>query len=276
MRREGYSLPLIACLCLALLLGGLVLDLATEQALVVAIVYDIPVALSGLARSRRLTLSAIVIALANNLLAAYANAAAHGTPDGVALLNRSFSGLSVLLVGVLTLALHHSAARVTSLSQEEERGRLERDLRRLSTELCTAPGPDAFLQRTAQGLQRLLEAEAVTITALKDDRLSEPHYAAPEGSALAPPGDSVAWALDALPRSGVSVVTLRDARGPLTVGKFTLSGNRDFLVLTGRAKRGEASHLLGEALLTLTPLLQQSERLEQLKAQLAAASTRGS
>ena len=275
MPPRRYPLPLIAPLCLALLLGGLVLDLSTEQALVVAIVYDIPVALSGLALSRRLTLSTIAIALASNLLAAYANAVAHGAPDGVALLNRGFSALSVVLVGILTLALRHSAAQVASLSQEEERGQFARGLRQLSTELCAAPNPDAFLQRAAEGLKALLEAETVVIAALKGETFQAPCYAAPKDSALAQPGTSAARLLETLPTTGMSVITLRDARGPLTLGRWPRSAGRDYLVLAEHAKQNEASHLLGEALLMLAPLLEQSERLERLKAQLAAR-TRGS
>ena len=73
---------------------GFLLDVATTQELVVAILYNVPIALSGLSSSRRLFYGVVVAALLLNLASGGLNALALGGVDLVAVLNRTLAGLS--------------------------------------------------------------------------------------------------------------------------------------------------------------------------------------
>ena len=266
--RPAYAAPL----CLALLFGGLVLDLATTQGFVVAIIYNIPIALSGLALSRSLTLWTLVLAFAANVAAGYENAIFLQGYDAITLLNRALAALSFVLVGVMTLALDRAADEVTALADREAEAARERRLRYfvvdLIADLSGAPTPEALLSRAATLLRTLLEADTVVVSALHKDRFTAPRYAAPEDAGVAPLGSLASWAVDAVPRTDTPVITVRSERGVTTVGCLRRPGAKDngktggdFIVIATRPGVRDASLLLGEALKGLEPLLEHTEAL---------------
>ncbi len=253
----------VGILCVALLFGGLVVDLSSPQALVVAIVYDIPVALSGLALSRRLTVSMVLLALVNNVLAAYVNAVSTGGYDTLALLNRGLSAFSFLLVGALMLALRNASTRATRLAFEAERAQREFTLRRALSSLSGPLKPDALLQKAVAELRDLLQANAVVIAGLQDHRFAAPRYSSPDTTQVAPVGNTASWAVDALPTGKASVITVRSDQGPKTVGRWRSAGG-DLIVVVDRPRNDEASLVLREMLTGLEPLLERARLLEQL------------
>ena len=258
LMRPAYD----AVLCLALLFGGLVLDLTTTQGLVVAIIYNIPIALSGLALSRSLTLWMLVLALGANVAAGYENALLTQGYDTITLLNRALAALSFVLVGIMTLALDSASDQVTALADKEAEAERERGLREFLIALSGPHTPDTLLRRAAALLRTLLEADAVVVSALENDHFVTPRYAEPEGAGVAKPGSLASWAVDAIPTTDTPVITVRSERGATTVGRWRRAGaahEGDFIVIAARPRAREASLLLGEALKGLEPLLERAE-----------------
>lgn len=244
---------------LALLLAGLVIDLASPQSLVIAILYDIPIALSGLANSRRLTVAVTLLAVVNDLLAGYANAVAAGGLDATALLNRGLALLSFVLIFALTLALRHTSAKLARLEHEGEQAQLEHDLRHFGAALSGPLTSGALLREAARQLRELLGAAAVVIVGLEGARFAEPRYAEPADTALAQVGSHASWAVDALPLRPYPTITVRTDEGPITIGRLPWRDGEDLVVVASHSSADEAAHLLAEALVTLTPLLARAE-----------------
>ena len=167
---EMWPKSALAVLTLFLLAGTLTLDILTPAALVVAILFNVPIALSSLLLSRNFTLTVMTLALAGNLLAGFLNAQNPGLSDTTALLNRLFSALSFVLVGFLTLRLRSSTIQATRLSLEQSRAERERTLRQLLTSLSGSTTPEVFLERTAAGLRDYLDARGVVIVAFENRR----------------------------------------------------------------------------------------------------------
>jgi len=166
----------------ALLIGGVFLaDVLTPQALVVAILYNVPIALTGLALSRRLTLGMTLLALLANLIAGLLNAQAAGGFESIAVLNRLFCALSFLLVALLSLKAGESSSRLALARAEERRARRERQLRQLVEDLSGPLTPPELLERTARVLKNLFEADAAAVLTLRGGRWGERLFATPKG-----------------------------------------------------------------------------------------------
>jgi len=193
----------LALLTLALLGVALALDILTPAGLVVAILFNVPIALSSLLLSRSFTLTVMVLALLGNLLAGFLNAQIPGSSDPTALLNRLFSALSFVLVGFLTLRLRSSAARVALLSLEQSRAERERNLRQLLTTLSGSRTPEMFLEGAAAGLRDYLDATAVVIVGLEQHKLERHKYAPPRY--CSPPGATLAGLGKGVPDLGASL-----------------------------------------------------------------------
>lgn len=159
------------------LLIGFLLDIATAQELVVAILYNVPIAFSGLGASRRLTLYTVAGALGVNLVAGIFNA--QGGAETIAVLNRVLAALSFLLVGFMTWALRGSSARVADLQASKTRAEREHLLHDLAEALGNTFKTDALLSRTAEVLRRQLKADALIITGVEGNRFSAPQYSDP-------------------------------------------------------------------------------------------------
>ena len=114
------------------MLGGLILDVLTTQQFIAAIVWIVPIALSGLAFSRRFTYSLVAAAIVLNILVSWLNAGAQGGLDGIAVLNRLLLAATAVLVGVMTVNLSTFSTRVGQLQERESKIRQERDLERVA------------------------------------------------------------------------------------------------------------------------------------------------
>lgn len=123
--------PWIRPSCVALLLVAWIVDLATPQLLVVAILFNAPIALSSLALDSRFTRILIGAAIVLNVIAAYANGVHDGNRwEAVAVADRTIAALSFLLVGGLSIATQSSAARAGELAARADRIARERTVRR--------------------------------------------------------------------------------------------------------------------------------------------------
>jgi len=247
----------LALLTLALLGATLALDILTPANLVVAILFNVPIALSSLLLSRNFTLTVMILALSSNLLAGFLNAQIPGSSDLAALLNRLFSALSFVLVGFLTLRLRSSVARVARLSLEESRAERERNLRQLLTTLSGSRTPEVFLEGAAAGLRDYLDAKAVVIVGLEHPKLERPKYAPPRYSS--PPGATLAGLGASVPDLGASL----EAVWPRPDGS-------ELRVLVGGANVGGANvgrDALEDAVGAVAPVFEQLVLRRKLEAQ---------
>ncbi|MBY5162657.1 hypothetical protein [Salsipaludibacter albus] len=256
--------------CLLLLFGGLVIDLNTDRALVVAIIYAIPIALSGLVVSRTLTWWCIALALLANIGAGYGNAISSGGMDAVTILNRVLAAVSFLLVGLMTLLLEATSEEVEELADAEQDSVRERQLRQFLVDLSGPLEPEEVMSRSVVELRKLLEADAVVITALDGDRFAEPRWAAPVRTDLAATGTTASWAVDALPITRNPVIGVRSDQGMMSVGRWRCDTAADLVVLAARPRRRWAARLLGDALTVLVPIRDRALELQRARAGNAA------
>jgi len=179
--REAMNPQAVGIASLLLIAGVFAADVLTPQALVVAILYNVPIALAGLALSRRLTLGMTSLALLANLAAGLLNAQAAGGFEAIALLNRLFCALSFLLVALLSLKAGESSSRLALARAEERRARRERQLRQLVEDLSGPLTPPELLERAARVLKNLFEADAAAVLTLHGGHWGERLYATPRG-----------------------------------------------------------------------------------------------
>lgn len=252
--------------CLLLLFGGLVVDLNTSQELVVAIIYAIPIAISGVLASRNLTWWCIGLAVLANVAAGYGNSLAVGGIDDTTIVNRVLAGLSFLLVGVMTLLLESTTEEVEELADAEEHSERERRLREFMVELSGPLEHDELMERAVSSLRTLLGADAVVASGLDGDRFAAPRWAAPPATDLATTGTTASWAVDALPITTTPVIAVRSDVGMMSVGTWRCSQAPDLVVLAARPDRRRAAALLGDALAVLDPIRERSLELERARA----------
>jgi signal transduction histidine kinase len=148
----------VPALSLALFLGVLLLDLLTPQRLVAAILMGVPIALSGLALRPRLTQGLVLLALISDGLAAWLNALRSGGLDELSLANRALAGLSILVVGWLTLSLQQRAEQAGEAMEAARRAEQEARIRRALGELEGGLAPEELLQQALVRLNELLSA----------------------------------------------------------------------------------------------------------------------
>ena len=258
--------PIVATYgCLSLLFIGLVVDLNTDQRLIIAIIYNIPIVISAILLSRKLTVWTIVLSLAANLAAGYDNAVGLGETDGFTIANRVFAGLSFLLVGAMTLLFETSSADAIELAAHEQDGERERALRHTLSDLSGPITPDEMMDRAVYGLRALLHADAVVISGLDGEHFAAPRWSAPEYTSVAESGKLASWAVDALPVTATPVITVRSEAGITAVGLLRRSDADDLVVIVARPDRGRSSGLLGEALTAIEPLYERAVELERLR-----------
>lgn len=248
-----------ATLSLSLLFGGLLLDLTTRQDLVVAITFNIPIAVTGLSNSRLLTVWTVLLALGANVAAGYENALTFSGYDAVTLLNRGLAAMSFLLVGVMTLAREGAVDEVEELQDARDWAERERRLRRFVLGLTGSMSADELISRATLGLRTLLDADAVVVATLREGRLANPRWTAGSCRNLAVPGEKASWAVDAIPINDAPAITVRSERGRLTMGRWRRDSGDDLVVVADVPRADRPSTLLGEALQGLEPLLRRAD-----------------
>ena len=131
----------------ALLIVTFVADALTPQTLVIAILLDVPIVLAALTRSRRLTMTLVIAALAADAAAGVINAAHDGYRwDAISAGNRLLSMLSIVLVGYLSTAVQERAERVGRLAAQEARARREATLAAAAERIRASLSPELVMR----------------------------------------------------------------------------------------------------------------------------------
>jgi signal transduction histidine kinase len=249
-----------------LLVVGFILDLVTPQALVMAITYNIPIAIAGLRLSKRFSYGMVAAALVANVVAGLVNAT-QGNYDMVAVLNRVLSALSFLLVGYMTLELSRITTRLTTLGFEQARTEREDALRKFLAEVSGPLRTGNFLERTVNELRTLLHADAVAIVGLSQNRFALPRVTSPESSSLGVLGDIAPWIVAATPTRDMPTLSARVDTDLMTVGRWHREQAHDLVVIARRPKVKKPELVLGEALRNLEPLFERAKLLENIDEQ---------
>jgi signal transduction histidine kinase len=156
------------------MLGGLILDVLTTQQFIAAIVWIVPIALSGLAFSRIFTFSLVACAIVLNILVSWLNAGAQGGLDGIAVLNRLLLAGTAVMVGVMTVSLSAFATRVGQLQERESKIRQERDLERIAAAVSGSQTLIEALEHVLPVLKRSLKARGALFVGVGNDTLVAP------------------------------------------------------------------------------------------------------
>jgi signal transduction histidine kinase len=215
--------PLVIASSLAIFAACVVLDILTPQELVVAILLNIPLALSGLAFSRRFTFSLVVAAILANALAGWLNARAGGGLDEVSLFNRALLAASFVLVGVLTVGLSRTSSRLGVVRLEEAQARRERDRERVLAAVNAERALQRALERAAEVLAQALGARGVILACGGTERFAEPRAAFPSDLAAWPVGSSLPAKLVGTGPNGV-IQTERPSDVGLTANRALVAG----------------------------------------------------
>ncbi len=263
-RTQSLLRESVPYLCAAMLFIGFVVDINTDQAVVVAIVFNVPIAVSGSLLSRRLTIWAIVLAVLATIGAGWANAIDHDATTAT-VVNRALACMSFLIVGAMTLLFERSSEDVQELTHVEADNERERDLRRFLGGLSGPLSPDELLQSAALGLRELLRADSVVLTSVVNERFAKPQWSAPLYTNVAAPGKASGWLIDALPVTATPVITVRGDDGTTSVGKWRCERGIPLYVVAKRPNVSGASELLADALEGLEPLRERAIELDRLR-----------
>ncbi len=201
-------------LILLLLAGIFVFDARTPQSLVASILLDIPIALTGLILKPNLTFVIVLLSILANILAGIINARTEGSVNSIAVANRLFTTVSLILVGYLTLSIQKKALRQGKAESERARSLREARIRELFAELSQSPDPQVFLDRLSTKLQSLLRARGVLL-AFSDGKNFK-------GSPVRTPHDLWFWA-DESPLPGHLALTSGQPFPPCPMDPISLS-----------------------------------------------------
>jgi signal transduction histidine kinase len=160
--------------CIGLLLAAFVLDVLTPQLFVVAILLNVPIALSSLALDSRFTRLLVVLALIANAAAGYANGVHdHYHWEPIAIGDRIIAGFSFLLVGGLSIASQSSAQRAGELSARADRAARERGVRRAVEIVRASINPELVKRAVVREAVTSLAVDAAILYAFEPS-LDEP------------------------------------------------------------------------------------------------------
>ncbi|MDA8111202.1 MAG: sensor histidine kinase [Nitrospiraceae bacterium] len=188
----------ILVVSLGLSLAIFFLDALTPQRLVVSILQDVPIALTGLSVRRKITVLMVAVGILSNLLAEIINAHTEGTVSRIAIANRLFSVLSFLLVGYLAMRIQSQALRTGQHLSEKKRAERDRQIRTLLEQVSREPDLPAFLVRIASHFRNLFGARGTLFAGVRNGRWTLPILADPPTLVLWTEGEPIPGALTLL------------------------------------------------------------------------------
>jgi len=144
----------------ALLALAFAFDVATPQALVVAILLNVPIVLSAFMGSATLTTSLVIAALIADVAAGYLNGMSAGGWDAISLANRGLAALSIVLVGWLGTTLQERARGFGRLAAQEARARREAQLAVAIDRIRASLSYDLVLRAVVREALPLLDAQS--------------------------------------------------------------------------------------------------------------------
>lgn len=244
--------PTLVWLSPLLLLVLFGLDILTPQKLVLAILFNVPIALSSLTLSSKLTIGLTLTALLANLVAGLLNAWQEQSYDPIALGNRILAALSFLLVALLSLQSARTWAQEAEKRLEERKAQQERQLRQLLQELSQSQNPQALLEQSCRLVRSLMRASGVMVRQVSAGRWAEEGYQTP--NTWQPPRE--------VPPSSKNSV-----RWSVLEGRMFLVAQwqPNLLLLVESPQIGGALGVMDELLRSLEGLLQRAELLSHLQ-----------
>lgn len=177
---ETDSAPAIVSLSLVILTGVFVVDLVTPQTLIVSILLNVSITMTGLLASRRISLFMLVLCLLGNGVAGLMNARREGIVSPIAVWDRIFTGFSFILVWVLSRVVRQNAIRKGQLLAVQSRSRREHLIRKSLEELVARTEIPDLIRVAAEQFRSMCRARAVVVKGISDDRFSEPTVLVPE------------------------------------------------------------------------------------------------
>ena len=270
----------VVAISLALSVLVFLIDALTPQRLVVSILQDVPIALTGLTRNRRLTVAMVLFGILSNILAEAINAHEEGSVSAIAIGNRFFSVLSFLLVGYLAIRIQERGLETGRTLSEKMRGERDRKIRSLLEELSREGDSRTLLARIAPRLRTLFGARGLIFAGIGRDRWTDPLLTDPPSLFFWKAGDSLPGALALLgeaplPPQSISKLSLdpllenNGARGGLlarlSLKKATTGECPDLLLFLLDPEDPEALAILREILPVLEELLGRLELLRHLQ-----------
>ncbi len=156
--------PLVPLLCYILIVAAWIVDLLTPQLFVAAILYNGPIALSGLALNTRLTMALVIVAQVANIVAGYVNGLqSHSHWDPIAIGDRILSAASFLLVGYLTARAQEYAREAGSATERARFATGEKALRKSLEAVRSSLNVDLVMRAIVREAVTLANADEATI-----------------------------------------------------------------------------------------------------------------
>lgn len=167
---QARAIPFVS---FAALLAVFLIDIATPQLLVVAILLDGPIVLASFARSRRLTTALVCCALIANVIAGYVNGVHEGYHwSSIGVADRLFAAISIVFVGYLSTAVQERSERVGRLSAQQIQAEREHALRSAFEEIRASLSTEIVQRSIVRELLRALSVSSTQFL-LTPDRTDE-------------------------------------------------------------------------------------------------------
>lgn len=179
----------------ALFVGIFAIDALTPQSLVVSILLDIPIALTGVTLRKKATITLVILGLIANVVAEVINARTEGSVNSIAVANRMFSAVSFFLVGYLTLRIQKSAMETGMFFSERSRATREQKIRTFLGEISAETDPESSLDQVAQHFVSLFSAKGVIIAPSGKEQWESPSHSSPPSLWSWPAGEALPGSL---------------------------------------------------------------------------------
>lgn len=252
-----------------------ILDALTPQKLVVSILQDVPIALTGLTLDRRQTIFMVFLGIFSNILAEAINAHAEGAISSVAVANRLFSIVSFLLIGYLAMRIRESALEAGKTLSLQRRAERDRSIRALLEELSREGDTRNLLGRIATHLVDLLVARGIVFAAVRNGHWCAPILSDPPDLSFWTEGEAIPGSLALLMSrpfgphsiSQLSLVPVLERNGSDggLVARLSPGGEGDILLFALDPREADAASILEEILPVLEDLLRRLELLNHLQ-----------
>ncbi len=165
-----------------LTLTGLIFltDALTPQRLVVSILLDVPIALSALSLKRSVTTLMVFLGILSNIVAGIINAHQEGSTDSIAIANRFFSAISLVLVGYLSIRIQDGAIRTGRSLANTRRFLRAQKMQKILGKIDSDTDPDDLLREILDTVRDLFRAKGVLIARSRQGRWCAPVLLDPE------------------------------------------------------------------------------------------------
>ena len=182
----------------SLFAGVFAIDALTPQSLVVSILLDIPIALTGLTLRKKATIAMVALGLVANVVAEVINARTEGAVNPIAVANRFFSAISFFLVGYLTIRVQESALEAGMFLSERNRATREKKIRTFLGEISAETDPDSLLEEVSRHFVSLFDAKGVILAPSGKERWESPPHSFPPSLWSFPEGEPLPGGLSLL------------------------------------------------------------------------------